>query len=391
MERTSALVGRALERACQDSAEGYRGPARAEPRGRRRVAVGDPQAPLATFFTILEAHGLLGDDGRLQPDIHLVSMGDHFDWGSREQREDVARSGLGLLSWLAAHPPEQATLILGNHDLGRVGELAGFDDAAFRAAQEAADAVKAGTQDERGFLESYPQLPTAEVAFRDFATYRQAQARLVAGLLRARRFCVALAPAPRLLLTHAGVTNDDLRLAGVPPGAASDAMAAASALNATLDVTVDGWAEGTPLAIPGLHRPGDALRGEGRGIFYQRPGRPGRPLNDAALFAGPPRRRFDPRGLPPGLVQAVGHIGDRKCRQLLGEPWALPISGSTLGRLRNLRACGDEVAYAVGLGDRWDEREARMLFLDGTMAQADPRAYELLDLDALRPAVPGLP
>jgi hypothetical protein len=193
-----------------------------------------------------------------------------------------------------------------------------------------------------------------------------------------------------LLLTHAGVTREDLGLAGLPGGATSDATEAAAALNAALDGAVANWREGAPLAIAGLHRPGDASEGEGRGIFYQRPGRPGRPVNPAELFAGPPRRRFDPRGLPPGLVQAVGHVGDRKCRVLLGEPWAPPASGATLGRLRHLRADHDEVAYAVGVGGASDAREAVMLFLDGTMARADPRAYELLDLDTLRPARPAL-
>jgi hypothetical protein len=298
--------------------------------------------------------------------------------------------GLGLLGWLAAHPPEQVTLILGNHDLGRVGELAGFDDDSFRAAQAEADAVAAGSADERRFRERYPQLPTAEVASRDFATYRHAQARLVTDLLRARRYCVALAASPRLLLTHAGVTTEDLGLAGLPAAEASDATSAATALNAALDGAVASWREGAPLAIAGLHRPGDASLGEGRGIFYQRPGRPGLPANDASLFAGPPRRRFDPRALPPGLVQAVGHIGDRKCREVLGEPWAPPVSAATVGRLRHLRTDHEQVGYAVGVGEAPDPREATLLFLDGTMARADPRAYELLDLDTLRPAPPAL-
>jgi hypothetical protein len=390
MERPSALIDRALERACQASAAGYAGEARAAPRGRRLRAVGDPQAPLGAFLAILEGHGLLGDDGWLMPDVHLVSMGDHFDWGVPAEREDVARSGLGLLGWLAAHPPEQVTLILGNHDLGRVGELAGFDDDSFRAAQAEADAVASGSADERGFRERYPQLPTAEVASRDLATYRHAQARLVGDLLRARRFCAALAPSPRLLLTHAGVTKQDLGLARVPAGDASDAGAVASALNAALDGAMASWREGTPLAIADLHRPGSASQGEGRGIFYHRPGRPKLPDNPAELFAGPPRRRFDPRDLPPGLTQAVGHIGDRKCRHLLGEPWGPPASGATVGRLRHLRANHDEVAYAVGVGEAPDPREALMLFLDGTMARADTRAYELLDLDTLRPAPPAL-
>lgn len=381
---------RTIERAHEAAAASYRGSARAVPRGSRRLAVGDPQAPLPSFLAILDSNGLLGEDGRLLPDVHLVSMGDHFDWGGPAERESVARSGLTLLAWLAAHPPEQVTLIVGNHDLSRVGELAGFDDRAFHAAQAEADAVAAGGADELTFRERYPQLPSAEAAFRDFSSYRHDQAWLVAELLRAGRFCVALAASPRLLLTHAGVTADDLGLAGLPPEAVCDAEAAAAALNGALDRAVVSWREGTPLTIPGLHRPGNAAQGESRGIFSQRPARPEHAANESALFVGPPRRRYDPRWLPAGLVQAVGHIGDRKCRELLGQPWSPPASEATLGRLRHLRANRAEVAYDVGISEAWDLSDAVMLFLDGTMAKADPHAYELLALDTLRPAVPAL-
>ena len=50
------------------------------------VAIGDPQASLSTFLRILDLNGLLGDDGRLRPEVGLVSMGDHFDWGRPEDR-----------------------------------------------------------------------------------------------------------------------------------------------------------------------------------------------------------------------------------------------------------------------------------------------------------------
>jgi hypothetical protein len=85
----------------------------------------------------------------------------------------------------------------------------------------------------------------------------------------------------------------------------------------------------------------------------------------------------------------VGHIGDRKCRELLGS-WAPPLAEATLGRLRHLRVGGTRIAYQVGLREAWERDEAVMLFLDGTMARADAQAYELLSLDTLRPAVPGL-
>ena len=60
----------------------------ADGRGRtRHLAIGDPQAPLQTFLSILDHHQLLGDHGRLRDEVMLVSMGDHFDYGTPEARE----------------------------------------------------------------------------------------------------------------------------------------------------------------------------------------------------------------------------------------------------------------------------------------------------------------
>jgi hypothetical protein len=352
----------------------------------RRVAIGDPQASLPRFIGILDDHGLLGDEGRLHEEVHLVSLGDHFDWGAREERENAAASGLQILAWLAAHPPDQVTLILGNHDLARVGEMAVFDDEEFRLAQAEADAIYSGgtvdRQREREFLARWPALPTAECAARDFSSFRSTQRALVTSLLRARRFCAATAASDSLLLCHAGVTSDDLRAIGLGRDAHGDARVVADALNAALDAAVAAWPGGAGLAIPGLHQPGDAAHGEGRGIFYHRPGAP-RPEN-GDLFAGPPRRRFDPRGLPRRLTQAIGHIGDRKCRDLLG-PWAVPEL-PVAGPLRHLRTDGEQVRYASGLPQAAEPGAATLLFLDGTMARARPGAYELLDLDTESPA-----
>src|SRR5271169_354959 len=140
----SPRVKNALERARQDALRPYAGEARAAPARERLLAVGDPQAPLETLLAILEGHDALGEAGRLREDLHLVSMGDHFDWGDRGDRKAAARSGLETLAWLAAHPADQVTLILGNHDLARVGELVGFDDLRFSEAQAAADKVYNG-------------------------------------------------------------------------------------------------------------------------------------------------------------------------------------------------------------------------------------------------------
>jgi hypothetical protein len=380
-------IERAVERAAEDARVPYVGGARAAAEGARFLAVGDPQAPLASFLGILADHALLGDDGRLAADVHLVSMGDHFDWGSREEREPVARSGLETLAWLAAHPPRQVTLVLGNHDLGRVGELARYDDEGFRAAQAEADAVVDGAAAAERFAARHPDVPTFEVLSRDLSSFRVAQQQLVAALLRARRVCLAQQVASPVVLSHAGVTLDELASLGLD-GQPPDAAGVAAALNAALDAAVASWPEGTRLAIPNLHEPGSAASGEGRGMLYHRPAQPTGPrLDDSGrdLFAGPPRRRFDPRRLPRGLVQAIGHIGDRKCRWLL-ESWAPSPATATFGRVRHLRTDGRDGRYALGVPDAWPANEAVMLFLDGTMAAPRARPYELLDLAALAPA-----
>ena len=165
------MTGWRIQKACERAGADARATAsdwgaRAAIGRSRRVAIGDPQASLRRFLTILEGHGLLGDDGRLEDEVHLVSLGDHFDWGDREGREEAASSGLRILAWLAAHPPDQVTLILGNHDLARMGELAGFDDEGFRLAQAEADGIYrhgvVDSEQERQFLARHPEVPSAE-------------------------------------------------------------------------------------------------------------------------------------------------------------------------------------------------------------------------------------
>lgn len=340
-------------------------------RAMRHVAIGDPQAPFERFLRILDGHGLLGDDGHLRPDVHLVSMGDHFDYGKPELRERAAAEGEAILSWLASHPPEQVTILLGNHDLARVCELFPFTDESFLEAHREARALYVANAPANAFLAKYPFVPDAECLARDYSCFAAAQRVLVTELLRTRRLRLA-AHHRGLLLVHAGVTTQDLELVGI---AATDAAAVSEGLNAFLDERLARWSDG-PLDLTPLHRPGAAATGEGRGALYHRPCDPS--TQPPARMDGPPRRRFDPRDLPAAFPQAIGHIRDGKCRELMPS-WS-PEGKSLDGPLRTLKIDGANVTYAVGCLPG-----ARLFFTDGGMFHSAPEHYELFDLDARAP------
>lgn len=327
------------------------------------VAIGDPQASLTTFFRILDLNGLLGDDGRLRPEVGLVSMGDHFDWGRPDERVEATEDGTRILSWLAAHPPDQVQIIVGNHDLVRVGELFGFTDSSYIEARASADEVLLKTND-KAFLARYPVLASAAVISRDYSCFEERQRVLLTRLLKKRRVRLAVASAADLLLVHAGVTTDDLALLGVTQ---FNAVEIAAALNRFLDARVSHWKAEGPLDLAPLHELGSAKDGESRGILAHRPANPAIKKVDRA------NRRYDPRSLPSGLTQVIGHINDKKCRDLFGD-WAdspTPVFGS----LRGLQVRGG-LRYHLGC-----EEDDALLFLDGAMNQVDPVEYELLDLE----------
>ena len=341
--------------------------------------MGDPQAPLEKVLQVLDAHGLLGEEGRVRGDVALYSMGDHFDWGGAAEADAARDDGLALLAWLSAHAADHVHLLLGNHDLARVGELADFDDADFAAAQAIALDAYARKDDavERALLARYPALPSAEVAARDFASFSVAQRELVVRALEAKRFRLAFASSGAVLLTHAGITLDDL--AGIGAAEAADARAMAAALNGRLDGAFAAWAKG-PLSIPGLHEPGDAAHGEGEGSLYHRP------TSERITPANAPRR-FDPRRLPLALTQVIGHIADEKCRTLMAE-WVEPAKKAVQGELRTLVTDGARVVYAAGVRET-EPTEARILFTDGAMRRAAVASYALLDLGTMKPLPPS--
>ncbi len=330
----------------------------------RCYAIGDPQASLRQFLKILEHQRLLGEDGRLAHDVFLVAMGDYFDFGSDPVL--AAQDGLALLAWLASHPPDQVVLIVGNHDLARVGELWRYDDRSFAQARAEALPLYTAGGDASAFLARHPDLPTTESVARDFSGFAAAQQRLVSHLLHSGRFQLAYAANDQLLFTHAGATISDLAPL-LQPGERADAHRIAQVLNDALALAAAQQAG--PLSIPGLHQPGDAKNGEGGGILYHRPAYP---QGDLASFSGPFRRRFDPRQLPPGVTQAIGHIRDKKCRELLG-PWVADAPGPE-GPLRQLLLIDGVPRYTFGS----TIQPPGLLFLDGGMHHVDPKAYQLL-------------
>lgn len=404
-DSSSARVRRALEIARDDASRFARDPAEAAigapsaapGRRTRRIAIGDPQAPLSTFLEILDRNDLLADDGRLHPEVFLVSMGDHFDWGPASERAAGAESAVRLVSWLAAHAADQVLLMTGNHDLARLGELAGYDDARFAEAHAEALALRDIPMSDpgrrarrRAFLDRHTALPSVGVAARDWSQFEARQRTLLGALLKAGRFRAAWAAAPDLLLVHGAITPDDLAMLDVPATAHADAAAIAAAVGKLFDAAIEAWSrdERSALDLEPLYRLGAAERGESRGIFVQRPADPEQ--GDPGLFVGPPRRRFDPRSLAPGLAQVTGHIRDQKCRDLMPR-WAAPAgAGAPEGPLRHLSTDGHEVRYARGLpADEARQaqaagRAALIYFADGGMNHAAPGAYELLDLDARR-------
>jgi hypothetical protein len=325
----------------------------------RTIAIGDPQAPIEKFFEILERHRVLTSSGRIAPNAVLISIGDHFDWGPPETRAHSTRSGTEILRWLLSHDPAQAVIVFGNHDLARVGELAHFDQASYEIARSNADAIYSVDRQDK----------EAEQLARDFSCFEVEQRVLVEAALRDGRATLAHASARDRLYVHSAVTRDDLSAIGLSLTDMEDAFVVAASINAFVSKRVAAWTGG-PLDLSPLHTY-CAGGEEGRGILYQRPSHPDTSPHE--MFAGPPRRRYDPRRLPLELTQIAGHIGDEKCRKLLG-PWVTDGHPAKRGLLRSLWTDGHDVRYRAGI-----QENARLIFIDGTMYQAEVADYELYE------------
>lgn len=313
---------------------------------RRTFVIGDPQAPPARVFAVLAKYGLLADDGWLARDIQLVSMGDHFDFEG-----SGASDGLAVLSWFAAHAPAQVTILLGNHDAARVMEFSDAPD----------------------------DLPAQALVERDYASFAVPQRALVERLLRARRFALAATAARDgrpLLLTHAGVTAREVALLGVDARPEPLARALAGALErasarglSPLDLA--------PLHVAGAKRREDPATPEGGGLLYHRPADPAHSKTAADFDLARPRR-FDPRTLPRGLAQVVGHSGDARNRRMM-PAWLAPDLPPYASVRTLVVGDGDNLVYRAGVTL---VVPTPLVLVDPELAHHDAADIVLLALDA---------
>ncbi|HMG57063.1 MAG TPA: metallophosphoesterase [Kofleriaceae bacterium] len=355
----------------------------------RTLVMGDPQGPFDKLVEVLARHAALDGD-RLAGDVVLVSIGDHFDYDFRNWAS-AGKEGLRFLRWLASHDAAQVKLLLGNHDASRVMELVAISDERFAAARAFARALDGDPGAGARFRAAFPELPSAGLAGRDFASFCVEQRALIMELLLAGRFALALVgvlPDGReILLTHAGVTRRELAMLGVPaepaePGPIAERLQAR--LAAAVDQVRDDWARGVPapLSLEPLHVAG--IPGEeGGGLLYHRPTNPERRGADHAwqLAADRPRR-FDPRTLPVGLTQVAGHTGHNKCLAELAG-WATAAArGRQHGGIRTLRLAGTTVTYDLGVAEP-ASGVADLILIDGELRRVPADEVALLPLAAL--------
>ena len=304
---------------------------------------------------------------RLRAGIGLVSMGDHFDYGAKRDfdRADRRRAGLegcALLEWLTTHPPEQCRVLVGNHDLARVQDLARVDEATFAEAQ--AWAAERGARGKEAWLaavaefnERYPEIPTPGVAVRDFSTFVDEQPALLQRLLAEGRLDCALAgevAGRPCLLTHTGVTTRELAMLDIPRERHPERIAAALArwFDDRVASAASLWGRGqrATLDLTPVHVAGSSPNESG-GWFSSRPANPDRPGVESAAWETAPGkpRRFHPNTLPAGLWQVVGHTRHEKLAQEM-VPWvADEFAVGDEYRVRSLRIVGEDVRYGPGL------------------------------------------
>lgn len=369
----------------------------------RTIAIGDLQASARRIFEVLAYHDLLDEEGRIRGDVQLLSVGDHFDYGTRAggQLGQSRRDGHDVLAYLAAHHPEQVVILLGNHDAARVMELAFASDERFEEVVPlVAELVALQATDPNAYLgrladysARYPELPGPGLVHRDYAAFSSGQRALVQEMLMAGRFrLAATARMPTgevVLATHAGVTIREVAMLGVSTVTAAElAPALGRTLEAAVAEVTPSWQRGEPaaLSLAPLHLPcatgreGMPELPEGGGMLYHRPSDPERPGADRQWEAAPGRpRRFHPKSLPAGVLQLAGHTGHPKCVEELARWSESSMREEPCGR-RSLRVRGDDIRYQLG-ACRPDEGEAVLYLIDPSLFRAhDAASVEIFEL-----------
>jgi len=350
--------------------------------------MGDPQTTFAKVLGILGSHDLLREDGYLREDVGLVSIGDHFDFASHDARSltDIGRDGTDNLRWLAEHPPDQVVIVMGNHDSARVMELAFETDRSFAAARALAAACLADDappEQTLEFVAAYPRIAKPGLADRDFSSFAVSQRDQVQQLLLAGRMrlaCLGVHAGKPVLLTHAGVTNAEVKELGVEPRAEALAVALDKRLREAVAHVRSAWEYGQPAALDlrPLHFAGDAGR-EGGGLLYHRPSNGGDDPDDTPVAP----RRFHPRELPLGLTQVCGHTGHKRCRKELTEWHAPSAAPRTHGGLRTLTVGESSIVYSESI-EPAREGDATYYFIDIEMNAPEVNDYPLFELESVR-------
>ncbi len=128
-----------------------------------------------------------------------------------------------------------------------------------------------------------------------------------------------------------------------------------------------------------MHVPG-ARGEEGGGLLYHRPTDPASSQIDARWAVDSARpRRFDPRTLPAGVTQVVGHTGHAKCTAELAA-WATAAAHARKhGGIRTLRVEADAIVYDLGVTPAPPDA-ATMIFIDSELRRVPAADVALLPL-----------
>jgi hypothetical protein len=216
--------------------------------------------------------------------------------------------------------------------------------------------------DGAAWVAQFPELPAPDLLAKDYQSFTTAQRALVERLLLARRFTLA-ATATRqgreLLITHAAVSRREVELLGVAATPSLLASALQDRFARAIDAVAPSWRRGdraaldlAPLHLAGGKAGDDPHVREGGGLLYHRPRDPRtvRPSSEPAAEAAPHApRRFDPRDLPRGLVQLVGHSGDARCRKFMRSWLASDLPRYAAVRTVVVGDAAEDVVYRAGV------------------------------------------